>query len=207
MSGGQGLACNSFSFSVNAGGGGTNPTSTPTPTPVPQANTTTPPPTTNNSIPGLIEAENYSNMSGIQTEACSEGGLNVGWIEAGDWMDYNVNVASTGSYTVQYRVASLSSTISFSLREGNSILGSVSTGSTGGWQTWTTVSHTVNLSAGSRTLRVYADGGGWNINWLNFTSSGGSVPTATPTPVSAATATPVPAGNTPTPTSRRSGRR
>ncbi len=45
-------------------------------------------------IPGKIEAENYSAMNGIQTEPTTDtgGGLNVGWIHVGDWLDYNVNV-------------------------------------------------------------------------------------------------------------------
>ncbi|MBN1412687.1 MAG: carbohydrate-binding protein, partial [Spirochaetales bacterium] len=176
------------------------PTWTPTPSRTP-ANTATPTPTsittTGYPIPGLIEAENYSAMSGIQTESCSEGGLNVGWIEAGDWMDYQVNVAATGSYLVEYRVAALSANVSLQLQEGATVLGTITAPSTGGWQTWTTVSHTVSLGAGNRTLRVYASGTGWNINWLNFTS--GSVATATPTRTPAPTNTP--AGTaTPTPT-------
>ena len=36
-----------------------------------------------------IEAEAFSAQSGVQTEACSEGGLNVGWIDTNDWMAYN----------------------------------------------------------------------------------------------------------------------
>ncbi len=36
----------------------------------------------NNDIPGTIEAENYSSMSGIQKETCSEGGQNVGYLDA-----------------------------------------------------------------------------------------------------------------------------
>ncbi|MBW4840950.1 MAG: discoidin domain-containing protein, partial [Paenibacillaceae bacterium] len=59
-------------------------------------------------IPGKIEAENFSTMNGIQTEPTSDtgGGLNVGWIHVGDWLDFNVNVLNAGTYTVEYRVAS-----------------------------------------------------------------------------------------------------
>ncbi|MBN1409557.1 MAG: carbohydrate-binding protein [Spirochaetales bacterium] len=106
-------------------------------------------------------------MSGIQTESCSEGGLNVGWIEAGDWMDYNLNVTA-GTYTVSYRVASLSSGGSLDLRIGNTTYNTVSFAATGGWQTWTTVTGTVTLPGGNQTIRIYSNQTGWNINWFNF---------------------------------------
>src|SRR6476469_9482466 len=50
-----------------------------------------------------IEAESYSAMSGVQAEACGEGGQNVGYISTGDWMDYNVNVPAAGTYQVNFR--------------------------------------------------------------------------------------------------------
>ena len=66
---------------------------------------------TNTSSSGtLIQAENYNNMAGIQTEACTDegGGLNVGYIDATDWMAYyNINFPVSGTYKVEYRVASL----------------------------------------------------------------------------------------------------
>ncbi|MEL6534305.1 MAG: cellulase family glycosylhydrolase [Bacteroidota bacterium] len=122
-----------------------------------------------------IEAEDYTHMSGIQTENCSEGGLNVGWIDAGDWMSFhNVSIPSAGTYTISYRVASRYGGGSFNF-EGNSgatNYGNVSVPNTGGWQNWTTVSHTVNLPAGSQNFGIGATGGGWNINWFEITSGG-----------------------------------
>jgi hypothetical protein len=49
-------------------------------------------------LPGKIEGEDFSDMSGVQTENTSDagGGLNVGWIDDGDWMDYQINVLSSG---------------------------------------------------------------------------------------------------------------
>ncbi|MBN1410569.1 MAG: carbohydrate-binding protein [Spirochaetales bacterium] len=182
-------------------------TSTSTPTPAGAAATNTPapaatqPPASSGTI--RIEAENYSSMAGVQTESCSEGGLNVGWIEAGDWMAYSgINFASTGSYTFAFRVASLSSggSISIDLDGGATVLGSVSFGATGGWQTWTTVSVSVNVPVtGSHAVGIYASTGGWNINWFEITggASGGTVNT----PVPGNTATPVPAATPTTPPS------
>ena len=128
---------------------------------------------TSYAIPGKVEAENYSAMSGIQTEATTDtgGGLNVGYVDLGDWMDYSVNVATTGSYTVEYRVASINATGQMQLKSGATTLATTNVPNTGGWQAWTTVTATVNLNAGVQTLRVYASSAGFNLNWLNFTSA------------------------------------
>src|SRR5690606_18523517 len=57
----------------------------------------------------LRQAESYTAMSGVQTEATSDtgGGQNVGWIDAGDWMAYGgITIPATATYRVEYRVAS-----------------------------------------------------------------------------------------------------
>jgi chitinase len=130
---------------------------------------------TNTSSSGtLIQAENYNNMAGIQTEACTDegGGSNVGYIDATDWMAYyNINFPVTGTYKVEYRVASLSGggSVSCDLNAGAIQLGSVAIPSTGGWQNWTTVSHNVTVTAGTYNFGVYAQAGGWNLNWVRIT--------------------------------------
>ncbi|MFZ5988112.1 MAG: glycoside hydrolase family 9 protein, partial [Bacillota bacterium] len=172
------------------------PTATPSPSVAPTPTATPSSVPVSKTIPGTIEAENYDNMYGIQTESCVEGGLNVGWIDTGDWLDYNVNVQSEGTYTVEYRVASTQSTGKLALRKGTVNLASSSIPNTGGWQNWTTIKATVNLSAGTQTLRLYAEGSLFNINWIKFTS--GSVSTASPTPTPTPTITP---SIVPTPTS------
>ncbi|KQW42944.1 MULTISPECIES: glycosyl hydrolase family 18 protein [unclassified Roseateles] len=118
-----------------------------------------------------IEAESFSNQSGVQTEACSEGGRNVGWIDAGDWMAYgNVSFPTSGSYRVEYRVASASGArLALDLNAGSIQLGQVAIPATGGWQNWTTVSHTVTINAGTYSVGVYAPAAGWNLNWIKFT--------------------------------------
>lgn len=118
-----------------------------------------------------IEAENYSAMQGVQTEPCSEGGLNVGYIDAGDWMAYNsINIPVPGNYTVEYRVASFSgSQLSLDINAGSTQLGVVQIPATGGWQNWTTVKHVVYLNAGTYNFGIYAPSGGWNINWWRIT--------------------------------------
>lgn len=127
------------------------------------------------SVPATIQAESYNYMSGIQTETTSDtgGGLNVGYIDNGDWLAYSnqvVSVPSTGAYDVQYRVASASGGGSIRLEEsgGATNYGTISVPSTGGWQTWSTITQRVTLSAGNHTFGLVAVTGGFNINWFKI---------------------------------------
>ena len=135
-------------------------------------------------LPGSVEAENYSAMSGIQTETTTDtnGGYNVGYIDNNDWMDYNVNVAAAGTYTFNFRVASLSAGGKIEVRtSAGTALCSVSVPVTGGWQTWTTVSVTATLPAGAQTIRLFAVAGGFNINWFGVASGAQATSTVSTT--------------------------
>jgi endoglucanase len=125
-----------------------------------------------------LQAESFSAMSGIQTETTSDtgGGLNVGWIDAGDWLSYAgtpVNIPSNGSYVIEYRVASQSGGGSLAFEEagGAPVHGTITIPATGGWQTWMTIKHTVTLSAGSHKFGIKANGGGWNLNWIRISKA------------------------------------
>jgi len=124
-----------------------------------------------------IQAEDYSAMLGVQKEGTSDagGGLNVGYIDNGDWMAYNsINFPTTGAYKIEYRVASANggNRLSLDLNAGSIQLGAVNIPNTGGWQNWTTVSHTANVNAGTYNLGIYAAIGGFNINWIRITRVG-----------------------------------
>ena len=113
-------------------------------------------------------------MSGVQTEATTDsgGGTNVGWIDANDWMAYGaVTFPTSGTYKVEYRVASLNGggRLSLDLNAGAIVLGQLDVPSTGGWQNWTTISHNVNINAGTYNPGIFAVAGGWNLNWIRFT--------------------------------------
>lgn len=128
--------------------------------------------------PGLIEAESYSTMSGVQIEACTDtgGGSDVGYIDSTDWMVYPINIATAGNYTVQYRVASLAGggVITPNLDANAIVLPTINVPNTGGWTSWTTISQNVNLPVGAHNFGVYASTGGWNLNWLSITYNGPS---------------------------------
>ncbi|MFT5757964.1 MAG: endoglucanase [Alteromonadaceae bacterium] len=119
----------------------------------------------------IVQAENFTEMGGIETEPTQdeEGGLNVGWIDAGDWMSYDVSlpVSSSGWYDVSYRIASPSGgSLKLEQPGGAVVYGNMSFGGTGGWQTWSTVSQRISLPAGTSRLSLAATSAGWNINWF-----------------------------------------
>ncbi|MDP5209306.1 cellulase family glycosylhydrolase [Microbulbifer sp. 2205BS26-8] len=121
----------------------------------------------------VIEAENHTYMSGVQTESTSDvgGGQNVGWIDAGDWMAYHdIDIPSSGNYTVEFRVAALDGgALSFERAGGNPVYGTLAIPDTDGWQNWTTISMTVYLEAGRQNFGIGVPRGGWNLNWIRFT--------------------------------------
>jgi hypothetical protein len=151
-------------------------------------------------LPGTFEVENYrpggqqtgyydktpGNTGGaywvddVDIEQCSDPTTaagqtcyNVGWIEHGEWLAYDISVEKAGYYTFSVRVATPNSGTSFHLElVDQNVSGSVAVPSTGGWQTWTTVStNPISIAAGSYTLKVVANTGsngyGFNLNYVS----------------------------------------
>ena len=179
--------------------------SSPTPTAAPSS-PSSPYSGTAASIPGLIQNEQFDNGGeGVsyhdttvgnnggafrQTDVdleTSASGYDVGWVAAGEWLNYSVNVASAGSYMAEFRVASSGQGGTFHLEmNGTNVTGTMTVPNTGGWQNWQTLSTTVSLAAGAQTARLVMDTGGsaavGNFDWMQFTAT-----TATPAPTPAPT--------------------
>jgi hypothetical protein len=121
-------------------------------------------------LPGKIEAEDYHYMSGVQTESTSDdgGGLNVAWIDNGDWLKYLVTFNQSGTYQVNYRIAALSNNGILNLEKEDEFIASSFLPVTLGWQNWETVSTEVQMDAGTYFLTLSAEQGGFNINWFSF---------------------------------------
>ena len=135
-------------------------------------------------IPGLIQAEDYCEHQGIQLEPTSDtgGGMNIGWLDSGDFAKYRANVAKGGQYLFEARVASDWSTGQMDVKVDENIVTSFSIPNTGGWQSWQTLSLSFYLSSGDHTLEFAFPGGGFNINWVSFTAETNSSPTGIPSP-------------------------
>ncbi len=146
------------------------------------------------SLPGTINAQDFDNggegvsyhdttagnsggayrNTNVDLEPSSDGGNDIGWTAAGEWLNYSVNVTASGSYTVQLRVASPSGGGSMHVGfNGSNVWKAVSIPATGGWQNWTTVSLPVTLDAGPQLLTLLVDAGGFNINRIIVPGSGG----------------------------------
>ena len=182
---------NFLAFGLNtSGGGGTPPPSGE----APYGGTAA-------AVPGTVQAENYDTggqgvaynviavngsangyrSDGVDLEATTDsgGGYDLGWTAAGQWFKYTVNVATAGTYTVGLRLAAptaVTDALHIDNSAGTNLSGNVTAPATGGYQTWTTVTVTVTLPAGTQTLTVDQDNAGWNINYLTFATSGGGTP-------------------------------
>ncbi|MES2730871.1 MAG: RICIN domain-containing protein [Bacteroidota bacterium] len=146
-------------------------------------------------IPGIIQTENFDKggegvayhdneasnqgsvyrQEGVDIEACAEGGYNVGWTNTGEWLEYTVNVATTGSYTLEVRVASTGTGSLHVDMDGANVTGATAIPNTSGSQAWQTVNKTVTLTAGQHIMRVTIDAGNCNLNKLTFTTNGGGI--------------------------------
>ncbi|THF83415.1 carbohydrate-binding protein [Cohnella fermenti] len=121
-----------------------------------------------------FQAEDYTAMHGVMTEPTPDagGGLNVGGIDAQDWIAFgNVTIPKTGTYLVEYRVASPNTggKLSLDINEGATVLGQVDIPNTGSWSSYRTVSHQVQITAGTYQFGLYAPVGGYDINWWKIT--------------------------------------
>ena len=115
----------------------------------------------------LNNGSQYRPGEGVDIEACSDtgGGYNIGWLNPGEWMEYTVDIHFAGQYTIETRVSSLVTGGAFHLAfDGVDQTGQVIVPATTGWQTWTTVTATVDLDAGTQVMRFVPATGGFNVN-------------------------------------------
>lgn len=144
-------------------------------------------------LPGVIEAENYDlGGSGVAYNDTTTGNAGniyrndnvdlwsttdttgpsfmVGATPTGEWLEYTVNVAAAGTYTLNIRATTGANNKQVRiLMNGTDVTGAVAIPNTGGWQNWQTISRAVNLNAGQQVLRLQVDAGSVNINWISVT--------------------------------------
>lgn len=120
-------------------------------------------------VPGRVEAEHFFAMNGIQTEPCTDigGGENVGYIESGDWIKYNIHVTQSGLYRIVNRIAGFSGG-TLLLTFNDSLQTSVHYSATNGWQNWQSFNTTIHLKEGVYVMQARAQASGFNINYFNF---------------------------------------
>ncbi|MFW5656364.1 MAG: carbohydrate-binding protein [Bacteroidota bacterium] len=124
-------------------------------------------------IPGTVDAEQFTINRGMELEATSDdgGGFNLGYIDPGDWLEFEIEVADTGYYSGLVRVAAASNTGQLLIQtpDGEKLnQDTIDVPVTGDWQTWESVSTEIILNKGRQRLRLKALTANFNLNWVSF---------------------------------------
>ncbi|MCW4468091.1 carbohydrate-binding protein [Flavobacterium sp. MFBS3-15] len=124
-------------------------------------------------ISGVIQAESFYANSGLELENTTDagGGQNIGYTDAGDYLEYLVNISQAGNYRIEYRRSGESQTGGLKLQlinENTQDIHTVTMTPTGGWQNWQTLATDATLPAGRYFLRLVVTAPGFNLNWVKF---------------------------------------
>lgn len=146
-------------------------------------------------IPGIVEAENFDegnngvSYGGATGSSGDNGDKNyrgedyptvdivgagtgkaIGYTASGEWLEYTVEVAAAGEYTVEGVVSNGSSAGTLTLKVDNVKVGTLSFEKTADWDSYTTVSTKVDLKKGKQVLRIEIDNDNTNVDKLVFKS-------------------------------------
>ncbi len=156
-------------------------------------------------LPGTVEFENFDDggqgiaysdtttansggqyrTTGVDIERTSDstGSYDIGYVFAGEWLNYTVDVGTAGTYDLDVRVASGGAGGRFHIElNGVDKTGPLTVPNTGGWQAWTTIRKTgISVSAGRQVLKVVMEANGattavGNFNWLKLSSTAANKP-------------------------------
>ena len=122
------------------------------------------------------EAETICFSSGIMTETCSAGGLDVGNIEKGDYIKVKGVDFGSGANKFTASVASATEGGTIEIHTDSvsgPIIGTCKVSNTGGWQQWQEITSSVNVKGEHDLYFVFNGGDGYllNMDWWMFTSS------------------------------------
>jgi DUF5010 C-terminal domain/Kelch motif len=151
-------------------------------------------------VPGTIQAEDFNeggqgvayndttaaNLGGnsyrgatrvdLQTSADTGGGVHVSHTKKNEWLKYTIEVAETGAYTFDVRVATGSTGGKMRLEIDGANKGTITLPKTGGLSKFKTISKSgIHLTVGTHTMRVFMAAIGTNssvgnFNWFRFTA-------------------------------------
>lgn len=124
------------------------------------------------------QAETICWASGVKTEKCSEGGMNVGHIENGDYIKVKgVDFGTEGAELFEARVASANGSGNIEVHLDTitgPLVGTCAVSGTGSWQTWITESCRISHAIGVHDVYFKFTGGSeylFNFNWWKFTGA------------------------------------
>jgi endo-1,3(4)-beta-glucanase len=150
-----------------------------------------------NTIPGMIEAGKYDNFEGgigqgvsyldlsqanyggyrqeeyVDCEYSAGEGATIGWIAAGEWTEYSIDVEEAGFYNLSIRCASGNGNGGGPFKieiDGISVTPDISVNSTGDWYNWYSINiDNVPINQGKHILRLVMLNGEFNIGKMDFT--------------------------------------
>ena len=152
-------------------------------------------------VPGVVEIENFdmggAGVTYYDTTTANEGGkyrttegvdiaavagagngYMLGWAKAGEWLEYTVNVATSGTYTLEARYSALGSGGQIRmLVDGTDRTGLVALPNTGSWTAYQLATKTgIDLTTGIHTVRVALATAGTSgyvgiFDWFRLSSS------------------------------------
>ena len=130
--------------------------------------------------------KSYREGTGVDIYKKADGYI-VGFNQAGEWLEYTVKVAATGTYTMNASVASANNTSSFKLSmDGKDITEEIAvpqaTSGEDNYDEYNTVEAKVDLTEGEHILRFTVTGDWMDIDYVNFSDEEKSEETPTPEP-------------------------
>jgi hypothetical protein len=112
---------------------------------------------------GNLGRDSYRPGDDVDTQwSAAEGGTRfVGWTRPGEWLNYTINAASSGTFDLAARVASLGKGGGFHVEiDGKAVTGSIQIPNTGGWDQFETVTRKgIKIAAGTHIVRIVIDHG------------------------------------------------
>jgi uncharacterized delta-60 repeat protein len=109
----------------------------------------------------------------LQNTTDTGGGVNVGFIRAGEWLEYTMDFTQSGPFDLNVRAASQGQSGTFRVLVDGQVVATFSMNGAG-WQSYQTLKKTgVNVAAGRHVVRfeavsVGATGYTANLNWFEF---------------------------------------
>jgi endoglucanase len=115
-----------------------------------------------------VEAETYSAMTGLQTEVTTDAGsgLNVGYVDIGDWATYLIDVSFSGVYDVSFRHAGYAGDFDVSIDD--IFIQKITFPATADWQVWASHTAQLSLTEGQHVMKLKFNKAGTNLNWMQF---------------------------------------
>ena len=119
---------------------------------------------------GLVNFYRNGNIA-IQTTGDAGGGYNVGWISAGEWLEWEQVPMQGSNVHLQIRVASPNNNSSLHFVVDSVAYPSLTVPNTGDWQIYTNIESGMVYSFArdsTHTVRLVCDTGGFNINYWQY---------------------------------------